>query len=286
VGEAIVSPRRILAFQIVLTLAAAIGIWSSRGAAIQAQSRIPRLTRSVTPQNPVGNWPRVGVTLRVTVDERGNVSEVRPFGPSRERYSFYVSTPMGGEVLAFTPLTDIVPNQPSYDAFVTSAVDAVRQWRYDTPADGPVTFDIIFGFKPPSDPRLLSHGLTVDARANPASTAAVPAPPLRDPPPDWMQGAVRVGGDVAAPTKVKNVELIYPPIALSARVSGVVTVDARVEPNGRVSQVRVVSGPPLLQKTAADAVMQWEFTPTVLNGKPVPVLITTTLEFTLMEVPR
>jgi periplasmic protein TonB len=128
--------------------------------------------------------------------------------------------------------------------------------------------------------------VTVDARANPASAAAVPAPPLRDTAPDWTQGAVRVGGDVVAPTKVKDVELTYPPIAQSARVFGVVTVDARVEPDGRVSQVRVVSGPPLLQKTAADAVMQWEFTPTVLNGKPVPVLITTTLEFTLMDVPQ
>ena len=279
------SPGRIVIFQIVLTLAAATGIWSSLGAAALAQNRIPRLTRSVMPQNPVGNWPRVGVTLRVTIDERGNVAEVRPFGPARERYSFFVSTPMGGEVLTFTPLVDAVPNRPSYDAFVTSAVDAVRQWRYDPPADGPISFDIIFGFKPPLAPRLLSHGVTVDARDNPASWAAVPGPP-RDPPLDWTQGAVRVGGDVAAPTKVKDVELTYPPIALSARVSGVVTVDARVEPDGRVRQLRVVSGPPLLQKIAAEAVMQWEFTPTVLNGQPVPVLITTTLEFALMEVPQ
>jgi hypothetical protein len=113
VGEAMMSPKRIVVFQIVLTLAAAIGIWSSLGAAIQAQSRIPRLTRSVMPQNPVGYfWPPVGVTLRVTVDERGTIAEVVSLGPARERLSFYTSTPMGGEVLAFTPLGGLFQTNP------------------------------------------------------------------------------------------------------------------------------------------------------------------------------
>jgi protein TonB len=56
-----------------------------------------------------------------------------------------------------------------------------------------------------------------------------------------------------------------------------------VEPDGRVSTARVLRSIPLLDKAATDLVMQWEFTPTLVNGKPVPVVVTTTLEFTLMH---
>ena len=74
---------------------------------------------------------------------------------------------------------------------------------------------------------------------------------------------------------------VYPPIAQSARVQGTVIIEARVEPDGHVSNARVLRSIPLLDKAAMDAVMQWEFTPTLVNGKPVPVVVTTTLQFTL-----
>lgn len=74
----------------------------------------------------------------------------------------------------------------------------------------------------------------------------------------------------------------YPPIAQSARVQGVVTLDVRIERDGRVSNARVVAGPPLLRQVAIDGVVQWEFTPPVLNGRPAAILMQVTVEFKLM----
>ena len=97
----------------------------------------------------------------------------------------------------------------------------------------------------------------------------------------WEGRTIAGRGQGVAPTKVKDVAPVYPPIAQSARVQGTVIIEARVEPDGHVSNARVLRSIPLLDKAAMDAVMQWEFTPTLVNGKPVPVVVTTTLQFTL-----
>jgi len=104
------------------------------------------------------------------------------------------------------------------------------------------------------------------------------APPPPPPPP---QQPVRVGGNIKPPQKIKNVAPVYPPIAQSARVQGVVIIEATIGPNGRVTDARVLRSIPLLDQAALDAVRQWEFTPTLLNGVPVPVIMTVTVNFTL-----
>jgi protein TonB len=62
---------------------------------------------------------------------------------------------------------------------------------------------------------------------------------------------------------------------------GVVILEARIEPDGRVLNARVLRSIPLLDEAALEAVRQWEFTPTLLNGSPVPVLMTLTIQFSL-----
>ena len=74
---------------------------------------------------------------------------------------------------------------------------------------------------------------------------------------------------------------IYPPIAQSARVQGVVIIEATIGPDGRVKDAKVLRSIPLLDQAALDAVKQWQFTPTLLNGVPVPVIMTVTVNFTL-----
>ncbi len=113
----------------------------------------------------------------------------------------------------------------------------------------------------------------------PSMMAFVAAPPPPPPPPP--AAPVRVGGNIKQPTKVKNVPPVYPPIAQSARVQGVVIIEAVIGPNGRVQDARVLRSIPLLDQAALDAVKQWEFTPTLLNGVPVPVIMTVTVNFTL-----
>ena len=112
----------------------------------------------------------------------------------------------------------------------------------------------------------------------PVMTAFVAAPPPPPPPPP---APVRVGGNIKPPTKVKDVKPTYPAIAQSARVQGVVIIEATIGPNGKVQDAKVLRSIPLLDAAALDAVRQWEFTPTLLNGVPVPVIMTVTVNFTL-----
>ena len=88
---------------------------------------------------------------------------------------------------------------------------------------------------------------------------------------------VRVGGQIKAPTKIKDVKPVYPAIARSARVAGVVTIEATIGADGKVIDAKVVRSVPLLDQAALDAVRQWEYTPTLLNGVPVPVVVTVTI---------
>ena len=90
-----------------------------------------------------------------------------------------------------------------------------------------------------------------------------------------------MGGNIKPPTKTKDVRPVYPSIAQSARVQGVVIVEATIGPDGRVAEARVLRSIPLLDQAALDAVKQWVFTPTLLNGTAVPVIMTVTVNFTL-----
>jgi periplasmic protein TonB len=81
--------------------------------------------------------------------------------------------------------------------------------------------------------------------------------------------------------RIKNVNPVYPSIAQSARVQGVVIIEATIGPDGRVQDTKVLRSIPLLDQAAIDAVKQWTYTPTLLNGVPVPVIMTVTVNFTL-----
>jgi len=109
-----------------------------------------------------------------------------------------------------------------------------------------------------------------------AAGAAFPLPP---PPPPLA--AIRVGGQIAAPRKIKDVQPDYPAIAQSARVQGVVILEVTIGPDGKVQDAEVKRSIPLLDAAALDAVKQWEFVPTLLNGVPAPVIMTATVSFTL-----
>jgi protein TonB len=74
---------------------------------------------------------------------------------------------------------------------------------------------------------------------------------------------------------------IYPTIARQSRVSGVVILEAVIAEDGTVRNVRVLRSVPLLDDAPQDAVRQWRCTPTLLNGEPVPVVMTVTVPFEL-----
>jgi protein TonB len=94
-------------------------------------------------------------------------------------------------------------------------------------------------------------------------------------------GPVRVDMLIRPPTKVHEAQPVYPDIARQARVQGKVVIECIIAPNGRVENLRVVSGHPLLQQPAADAVREWRYTPSLLDGVPVAVIMTVTVNFIL-----
>jgi protein TonB len=101
----------------------------------------------------------------------------------------------------------------------------------------------------------------------------IPAPPPARP--------LRVGGRIKEPTKIRHAPPVYPVIAQQARVGGVVIIEAIIGTDGRVTEARVLRSRPFLDEAALQAVRQWTFTPTLLNGVPVPVIMTVTVHFKL-----
>ena len=109
--------------------------------------------------------------------------------------------------------------------------------------------------------------------------SGAPGPPLR--PLNAPAGAVRVGGGVRVPTKLNQVPPVYPPQARDAGIQGVVILEVIVGVDGSVTDARVLRSIPLLDEAAVESVKQWRYEPTLLNGAPVPVIMTVTVNFTL-----
>ena len=101
------------------------------------------------------------------------------------------------------------------------------------------------------------------------------------PPPKSAPARVRVGGNVQAASLVRQVMPLYPAIAKTAHVSGTVMLHAIISKDGTVESLEYISGPQLLMKSAMDAVRQWRYKPTMLNGEPVEVDTTISVVFTL-----
>jgi periplasmic protein TonB len=92
---------------------------------------------------------------------------------------------------------------------------------------------------------------------------------------------VMKGGDLRAPAKLRDVAPVYPPLALSARLEGQVTLACVIDERGRVTSVSVVRGHPLFDAAAVAAVGQWRYNPPLLNGEPVSVLLEVIVDFRL-----
>jgi TonB family protein len=139
----------------------------------------------------------------------------------------------------------------------------------ELPPSPPMALDLSLPPPPPPPPPPAS----TTGGAPPAVESQVPSPRPGKP--------VRVGTDVEAPRKLVHVAPRYPPEALQARLQGKVILECVIGPDGRVEKVEVKRGAPLLDDAAREAVRQWVYEPTRLNGVPVPVIMTVTVDFSL-----
>ncbi len=229
---------------------------------ITPENPIPRRTFSVAaayPAEAVGTNAMGTVALVATLDSTGRVVEIR-------RVREPLIMPAGGSPSTPTAL------KIAADAFVRNAAAALRQWQYELPANAPISFQVTFTFKPGADAAAVQSTSGVTGTLAGGVTGGVTG---------GVPGAIRVGGGVRPPTQVNKVAPVYPAIAQSARVQGIVILEATIGVDGKVIDAHVLRSIPLLDQAAIDAVRQWEYMPTMLNGAPVPVIMTVTVTFTL-----
>jgi len=114
--------------------------------------------------------------------------------------------------------------------------------------------------------------------------APPPPPPVKkeEPKPATPQ-RIRVGGNVQQAKLVRQPRPVYPPLAKQARIQGVVKLNAIISRDGTIQNLQVISGHPLLTPAAMEAVKQWVYAPTLLNGEPVEVVTQIDVNFTLSQ---
>jgi TonB family protein len=146
-------------------------------------------------------------------------------------------------------------------AFVDAAEATALKWKFAPPeANTRTQVDVLFAFR--NVPGVPLRSVEPDAAANGATV-------------------VRVGGNIRPPAKVHDVRPVYPAAALAANVQGVVILDAHVGVDGSVVEAKVLRSIPLLDDAAIEAVRQWRYAPTLLNGVPIEVIVTVTVNFIL-----
>ena len=270
-----------------------------RAHAVSPENPIPRRTHDVAADDPA-EAEAVGVygtiLIQLVLDDAGRVVESRPFGltvNAKGKTGFSLSSGSVADLERALALLfrgeggeQLASYRAAFEAMVDSASRAVSQWLYAPPAAGPLAFQVAVPVgAPPAPPP--PPPPPPDA---PRSRPGLPPPPPPPPPPadDRLDAAVlaadaavRVGDRIPPPVKTRHVNPTYPPIAQAARVEGVVVIEVRVERNGTVGPVRVLRSVPLLDQAALDAVRQWQFAQTYVNGKAVPVVMTMTVQFAL-----
>jgi len=126
-------------------------------------------------------------------------------------------------------------------------------------------------------------GVALDAVLQNMLRTTEPQPPAPQGPKPVQHRQVRLGGQVIAAKLIYRPEPVYPELARMTRTQGDVEFEAIIGKDGSIEQLKVVRGHPLLVKAAFDAVRQWRYQPTLLNGEPVEVLTDITVTFKLGE---
>ena len=139
---------------------------------------------------------------------------------------------------------------------------------------------------PPSPPIISGYAVSVPGGTGDAGVKDLIeneiAPPLPPPPiPQPHPEIIRVGGQVAAAKLISQPKPVYPMLAIKTRTQGTVRLEAVINRDGAIENLTVVSGHPLLIPAALEAVRQWRYQPTLLNGVPVEIITTVDVNFTL-----
>jgi protein TonB len=174
------------------------------------------------------------------------------------------------------PATPTPPHQPAHASSTTTAV-----YRDPFAAPRQIPPNIVILDKPEPAPLNNVASLGTETSVPGGIGDAFGPQPTPRVVPLAPKGPTRVPSSIAAGLLIRKVIPQYPPLARAARVEGTVVLAATISKEGTIINLRVVSGPPMLQQAALDAVSQWRYRPYLLNGEPVDVETTVNVIFTL-----
>jgi len=163
---------------------------------------------------------------------------------------------------------------PSADAIIAPTVIPSEIARI-VEAPAAVSLDV-----PQSGRGASIQSIFTEALNKPEATLPLPPKPA-EPEPAVIPNdqPIRISEGIQQGNVIRRIVPSYPPLALQARVQGVVVLEAVINKEGTIDSLRVVSGHPLLTRAAIEAVQQWTYRPTLLNGEPVAVVTTITVNF-------
>ena len=210
---------------------------------------------------PVSIVAHVAALVAVFIIPLAADLDLPPIAPANARMSFVVAAAVPG--MSVGGPRRAAPSR----AAPTAAASTISPERLEVPS-----VDEVPGALPSGDIG------TSFAAPDGIADAPVPLPPAAAP---QRRDPVRPGGIISEPKKLVHVAPIYPSIARDTRSEGIVVLEAIIDERGRVDRIRVLQSSPLLDDAAIQAVRQWRYTPTLLNGVPVPVLMTITVSFRL-----
>lgn len=194
----------------------------------------------------------------------------------------YVPVPMVVKDIVFNGVDpgvqDQIRNQLPLHAGDTITPDAVRA---SIMALQQIDEHLAFGMinRKKADGSVSEATIQIGVRPNPGLTPPV-IPVARD---ENSMKRLRVGGNVQAVNLINKVTPAYPPLAKQARIQGTVSFAAVIGTDGAIKDLTLISGHPLLIPAATDAVKQWVYKPTLLNGQPVEVETQIDVNFTLAQ---
>jgi protein TonB len=126
-------------------------------------------------------------------------------------------------------------------------------------------------------------GIISSGNVNPTLPPPPPPPVKKEEPKNTAPKRITIGGNVQQAKLIRQPKPVYPPLAKQARISGVVHLAAVISANGTIQDLKLISGHPLLVPAAMEAVKQWVYQPTLLNGEPVEVQTQIDVNFTLSQ---
>ena len=175
------------------------------------------------------------------------------------------------------PVMPAMPAAPPKSA--AQAPSEVKIAAPSAPPQNPVTEERPFAVGPPAPPGappdVIGGGRIPGTYTGSDVLKGVPEPPPA------VVKPMPVGGNIKAPRRLSYADPVYPAIAISARIDGMVILEATIDETGVVRDVKVLRSIPMLDQAAMDAVKKWRYTPTLLNGAAVPILLTVTVTFSL-----